>query len=83
MNGVLRVPPAVDGLVITGVLAALIVKVNVADPVPAALVALNVTLEVPAAVGVPEIRPFAVLTESPAGNPVALKLAGLLVAVIW
>jgi hypothetical protein len=72
LNGVLRVPPAVDGLVITGVLAALIVKVNVADPVPAALVALNVTLDVPPAVGVPEIRPFAVLTESPAGNPVAL-----------
>jgi hypothetical protein len=59
-----------------------IVKVNVADPVPAALVALNATLDVPAAVGVPEMTPVAVLTESPAGNPVALKLAGLLLAVI-
>ena len=59
-----------------------IVKVNVAEPVPAALVALNVTLDVPAAVGVPEMTPVVVLTESPAGNPVALKLAGLLLAVI-
>ena len=60
----------------------MIVKDNVAVPVPAALVALNVTLDVPAAVGVPEMTPVVVLTESPAGNPVALKLAGLLLAVI-
>jgi hypothetical protein len=33
--------------------------------------------------GRPEITPVEVLIESPAGNPVALKLAGLLVAVIW
>ena len=75
-------PLAVDALVMAGAFCALIVKVNVADPVPAALVALNATLDVPAAVGVPEMRPVAVLTESPAGNPVALKLVGLLVAVI-
>ena len=53
-----------------------------ADPVPAALVALNVTLDVPAVVGVPEMTPVVVLTESPAGSPVALKLVGLLLAVI-
>ena len=63
-----------------------IVKVNVALPVPAAFVALMVTLyglpaSVPAA-GVPEISPVLVLTLRPAGNPVALKLLGLLVAVI-
>ena len=75
-------PLAVDALVMTGGAAVLIVKDNVADPVPAALVALNVTLDVPAAVGVPEMTPVVVLTESPAGNPVALKLAGLLLAVI-
>ena len=76
-------PLAVNALVIAGgAEAALIVKVNVAVPVPAALVALNATLDVPAAVGVPEMTPVAVLTESPAGNPVALKLAGLLLAVI-
>jgi hypothetical protein len=83
LKGELTVPLAVNALVIAGgAEAALIVKVNVADPVPAALVALNVTLDVPAAVGVPEMTPVAVLTESPAGNPVALKLVGLLVAVI-
>ena len=60
----------------------LIVKVSVAVPVPLALVALMVTLYVPAAVGVPEINPVAVFTVKPAGSPVALKLVGLLVAVI-
>ena len=69
-------------LVITG-LAGLIVRARVAVPVPPALVALRGTLDVPAAVGVPEIRPVAVLTDNPAGKPVALKLVGLLVAVIW
>ena len=60
----------------------LIVKVNVALPVPPALVALIVTLYVPAVVGVPEITPVVVFTVNPPGSPVALKLVGLLVAVI-
>jgi hypothetical protein len=47
------------------------------------LVALTVTLEVPAPVGVPEIKPELVLTLRPAGSPVAPKLVGELVAVIW
>jgi hypothetical protein len=47
------------------------VKVRVALPVPLLLVALNVTLDVPAEVGVPEIRPVPVLTDKPAGNPAA------------
>jgi hypothetical protein len=47
------------------------VSVSVALPVPAMLVALTVTAEVPAAVGVPEINPVALLTVNPAGNPVA------------
>ena len=50
----------------------LMVKVNVALPVPPELVALMVTLYVPAVVGVPEIRPVVVFTVKPAGNPVAL-----------
>jgi hypothetical protein len=50
----------------------LIVKVNVAVPVPPALVALMVTVYVPAVVGVPEINPELVLTVKPAGNGVAL-----------
>ena len=52
--------------------ARLMVKVNVALPVPPELVALMVTLYVPAVVGVPEIRPVVVFTVKPAGNPVAL-----------
>ena len=59
------------------------VKVSVALPVPPELVALIMTLYVPAVVGVPEINPVLVFTVKPAGSPVALKLVGLLVAVIW
>jgi hypothetical protein len=52
--------------------AALTVSVRVAWPVPPALVAPSVTVEVPAAVAVPEIKPVAVLTDKPAGKLVAL-----------
>jgi len=41
----------------------LIVNVSVALPVPHALVALMITLYVPAVVGVPEITPFASVYE--------------------
>ena len=47
------------------------VSVSVPLPVPPLLVALTVTVEIPAAVGVPEINPVPLLTVSPAGNPVA------------
>jgi hypothetical protein len=47
------------------------VSVRVALPVPPLLVALNVTVDVAAAVGVPEINPVLVLIIRPAGNPVA------------
>jgi hypothetical protein len=47
------------------------VKVSVALPVPWLLVALRLTVEVPADVGVPEIRPVLVFTLNPTGNPVA------------
>jgi hypothetical protein len=69
-------------LVITGI-AELTVTVRVAVLVPAAFVALIVTGVVAAAVGDPEITPVAVLIESPAGMPVAPKLVGEFVAVIW
>ena len=62
--------------------AGLVVMTSVALPVPPALVALIVTLYVPAVVGVPEINPVLVFTDKPAGSPVALKLVGLFVAVI-
>jgi hypothetical protein len=46
-------------------------SVRVAVPVPAVFMALSVTFESPAEVGVPEMSPVLLLTESPAGNPEA------------
>jgi hypothetical protein len=71
-----------DVNVMVGELTALTVNTRVADPVPAELLALIVTLVVPAAVGVPEMTPLVVLIDNPAGKPVAVKLVGLLLAVI-
>ena len=59
------------------------VRTRVAEPVPPLFVALIVTFVVAATVGVPEMRPDEVLTESPAGRPVALKLVGLFEPAIW
>jgi hypothetical protein len=51
----------------------LIVQLNAAEPdAPVVSVALTVTFEVAAVVGVPEIRPVEELIERPAGSPVAL-----------
>ena len=63
-------------------LIVLIVYVKVAKPVPPELVALNETVYIPAAVGVPVISPVAVLILNPGGNPVALNDNGSAVAVI-
>lgn len=57
--------------------------VNADKPVPAPFEAERLTVDVPADDGVPEIRPADVLTDNPAGNPVAPKEVGLLFAVIW
>ena len=58
-------------------------RTRVAVPVPVALVAERVTLKVPAAtLGVPEMRPLAVLMDRPSGRPVALKDEGELSAAI-
>ncbi len=65
-------PLAVVALVMTGAVPDVIVRVKAVVPVPLAFDALKVTLKVPATVGVPEMTPVEVLTESPAGNPVAL-----------
>ena len=54
----------------TGLAATVIVRLFVPDP--PALVALRLTAEVAAKVGVPEITPLVALTVSPAGSPVAL-----------
>ena len=48
-----------------------IVNVTAFDPVPVALVADTMMLNVPPVPGVPEISPVMVLTLSPAGSPVA------------
>jgi hypothetical protein len=72
---------AVPPLVITGG-GTVTVRVSDVLAVPLLLVALSVTLEVPAPVGVPEIKPETVFTVRPAGNPEAPKLVGELVAVI-
>ena len=57
-------------------------RTKIAVPVPPPFVAVDVTLNFPADKDVPEIRPVAMLTVIPVGNPVALKLVGPLVAVI-
>ena len=54
-------------------LALLIVQVKAAVPLaPVPSVAVTVTLEVAAVVGVPEISPVVELSTRPAGRPVAL-----------
>jgi len=51
----------------------LTVQVKEVDPdAPVVSVAVTVTVDVPAVVGVPEIRPDEELMDSPAGSPVAL-----------
>jgi hypothetical protein len=62
-------------IVITSVALALLQEL-------APLLAVMVTLVVPAVVGVPEITPVLVLTLRPAGSGLAVKLVGLFAAVI-
>jgi hypothetical protein len=81
VNATPTCPIAVVALVIAG-FDNVMVSVNVAEPVPPAFVALIVTVVVAAAVGVPVIFPVEELTLRPAGNPVALKLVGVLLAAI-
>ena len=75
-------PLAVVALVITGLPNVIVIVKVTALLVPPAFVAVRLTLVAPVAVGVPEIKPVAVLTVTPAGSGLAVKLVGLLVAVI-
>ena len=75
---VLKTRP-LEGGVTTG---SLTVRMRTAEPVPAALVAVIVMLDVPVAVGVPVIAPVEVFTVRPEGSSVAPKLVGLLLAAI-
>jgi len=82
VKGIPTVPLAVKGLVTTGT-PGKTDKTSVDGAlVPLPLVAANVTLNVPAEVGVPEIMPVSVSTDNPVGNPIALKLVGLPLAVM-
>ena len=63
-------PLALAALVMTGA-STEIVRVREAEPVPPPFVALKVTVEVPATVGVPEMAPVEELSVKPAGKPVA------------
>ena len=54
----------------TGV--AFTVRTRISDALPAELLAVRVTLAMPATVGVPEITPVRAFTDSPAGNGLAL-----------
>ena len=61
---------------------ALTFSVSVAVLMPLSLLAESVTGKVPLAVGTPLICPLSALTCKPAGNPLAPKRVGALVAVI-
>jgi hypothetical protein len=54
---------------VIGGAGAVMVRLSTAVPVPPALTALKLTFKEPTVVGVPEIRPVPVLTDSPAGKP--------------
>ena len=56
---------------------------SVAVPVPVVLVAERLALVVPAAVGVPEMRPVVVFTDNPPGRLAAANEVGEFEAVIW
>ena len=72
---------AVPTLVMTGGMT-LMVRASAILPVPAALAAPKATEKLPIVVGVPEMTPEAALRLNPEGRPEALKLVGLLVAVM-
>ena len=72
---------AVVALVMTGV-RGLTVRVSDRFPVPPRLLAEIVMVMALAVVGVPEMRPVEEFTVRPAGSPVALKLVGVLFAVM-
>ena len=81
VNGVPTIPTAAALLVMrpaSGLDETAIFKV--ALPIPLPFVAESETAYVPDTVGVPLIHPVVALSESPAGKPVAAKLAGALLA---
>ena len=74
---------ASGGMASDGAVGALTLSVSAKlGLVPSTFVAVRVTLEPPAVVGVPLITPVLVLSDRPAGRFVAVKADGALVAVI-
>jgi hypothetical protein len=82
LKAVLTVPLALAALVMDGGAGRTRI-VRLAEPVPPALVAEIFAVKLPAAVGVPVMRPFVALMLKPAGRPLALNAVALLLAVIW
>ena len=83
MKGKSAVPVSVNALEITGAGGAARTSERVPETVPPIFVAPMATENVPVAAGVPEISPVDELTANPDGSPVALKLVGALLALIW
>ena len=83
MNATPTCPLDVAELLITGAASGLIVMLILLLPVPPALEAVTVTGVLPALVGVPEISPLEVSTDSPAGSSLAPKVVGPSEAAIW
>jgi hypothetical protein len=59
------------------------VRFNVAVPVPDRFVAVKITANDPALVGVPEMTPEAASTERPGGRPAAAKAAAVLAVIVY
>ncbi len=69
---------ALAAVTVSGALA--MARARVAVPVPPVLIAPSVTVKLPAWVGVPLIAPVEASSDRPVGRPVAVKLAGELLA---
>ena len=82
-GGLELVKGALDRKIVPPVVAAAIVNARRSVAVPPELVAVTLTVDVPAVpVGVPEMRPDVAFRFSPAGRPVAANEVGVLLAVI-
>lgn len=73
LNAVPTAPLAVCPAVMIGTPSAIVKAILVAVPAPPPPVAVKEAVNEPLVVGVPEIAPVVVLSDSPAGSPVALQ----------
>lgn len=83
MNAALVEPLTVFALVMAGTPSVMVIDTVTGSDAPVALDAVTTVLVVPVgSVGMPEMTPVLAFKVSPAGNGEAVKLVGLLVAVI-